>query len=149
LWSLHPSHLDSKGLVALWREGLLARAVLRGQTRGYRHHPQLERFRSCAQPIAAIDAYLQEVAREAARRGYDFDRTKLGPPRPVRRVRVRAGQLAYEWEHLLRKLYRRDRRRWLHVKADQPTCHPSFRVVAGGLEPWERPPKASARRRAS
>ena len=27
LWSLHPRYLDRQGLTALWREGLLARAV--------------------------------------------------------------------------------------------------------------------------
>ena len=58
LWSLHPKHLDPQGLVALWREGLLARAVLHEQTRGYRNHPQLERFKAHAQPKRAIDAYL-------------------------------------------------------------------------------------------
>ena len=36
LWSLHPRYFDSKGLTAAWREALLARAVLTGQTRGYR-----------------------------------------------------------------------------------------------------------------
>jgi hypothetical protein len=41
LWSLHPQYLDPQGLVALWREALLAQAVLRGKTRGYKHHPQL------------------------------------------------------------------------------------------------------------
>ena len=40
-----------QGLVALWREALLARAVLRGKTRGYRHHPQLHRFRASATPV--------------------------------------------------------------------------------------------------
>ncbi|MGP1680491.1 MAG: pyrimidine dimer DNA glycosylase/endonuclease V [Giesbergeria sp.] len=34
LWSLHPQYLDSKALVALRREGLLAQAVLAGLTRG-------------------------------------------------------------------------------------------------------------------
>ena len=45
LWTLHPKYLDARGLVALWRESLLAQAVLAGRTRGYRSHPQLERFR--------------------------------------------------------------------------------------------------------
>ena len=45
IWSLHPEYLDSRGLVALWREGLLAQAVIRGETKGYRYHPQLARFR--------------------------------------------------------------------------------------------------------
>ncbi len=34
IWTLHPQYLDRQGLVALWREGLLAQEVLRGQTRG-------------------------------------------------------------------------------------------------------------------
>lgn len=35
IWSLHPSYLDAKGLVALWRETLLAQKVLLGATVGY------------------------------------------------------------------------------------------------------------------
>jgi len=38
LWSLHPRRLDGKGLIASWREGLLARAALAARTRGYRNH---------------------------------------------------------------------------------------------------------------
>ena len=48
LWTLHPRYLDAKGLVAAWREALLAQKVLAGATKGYRHHPQLARFQ--AQP---------------------------------------------------------------------------------------------------
>ena len=51
LWSLDPAHLDRQGLVACWREALLAQAVLAGRTRGYRHHPQLERFRVVPGPV--------------------------------------------------------------------------------------------------
>jgi hypothetical protein len=141
LWSLHPKHLDAKGLVALWREGLLARAVLLGRTRGYRQHPQLERFRRRSSPVAALDAYLGSVLEEAARRGYAFDAGKLGRRRgpAPRRHPVTVGQLAYEWEHLLAKLRRRDRRRWLALRTAEPEPHPSFRVVRGGVESWERP----------
>jgi len=53
LWSVHPEYLDSRGLVALWREALLAQAVLRGETRGYRRHPRLARFRARPDPTAA------------------------------------------------------------------------------------------------
>jgi hypothetical protein len=67
LWSLHPRYLDRQGLVALWREALLARAVLCGRTKGYRHHPQLERFRAHASPRLAICAYLGAIEAEAAR----------------------------------------------------------------------------------
>src|SRR5262245_44536875 len=104
LWSIHPRYLDPQGLVALWREALLARAVLRGATRGYRHHPQLERFRAHASPRYAISVYLNAVHVEAAARGYAFDRSKVGPVRSIDVILVTRGQLGYEWEHLLRKL---------------------------------------------
>ena len=143
LWSLHPRHLDGKGLVALWREGLLARAVLRGRTRGYRHHPQLARFRRCADPVAALDAYLHHVLVEARRRGYRFDESKIRAAPGVSswpRRRLHAGQLAFEWQHLLAKLRARDPDRWRRERRGQPACHPSFRVVAGDVESWERAP---------
>ena len=88
LWSLHPKYLDPQGLVALWREGLLARAVLRGETRGYHHHPQLWRFRAQRSPRRAIDAYLHDVCDEADRRGYHFDRRKLGARHRLARLSV-------------------------------------------------------------
>lgn len=73
LWSLHPSYLDAVGLVALWREGLLARKVLQGQTKGYIHHPQLFRFRETGNPIHVLDFYLKTVHDESIHRGYNFD----------------------------------------------------------------------------
>jgi hypothetical protein len=138
LWSLHPRHLDAKGLVALWREGLLARAVLRGATKGYRRHPQLNRFRRRADPVAAIDAYLHSVADEAEARGYRFDRAKLDPATRLRPQAVGAGQLAHEWRHLLAKLRARDPACWRRARRGAPACHPSFRVVPGGVATWER-----------
>ena len=104
LWTVHPRHLDGQGLVALWREALLARAVLRGETRGYTRHPQLERFRGHPSPRLAINAYLAAVHAEAVKRGYAFDRGKIGPLRAVEAIEVNAGQLEHEWQHLLRKL---------------------------------------------
>ncbi|HSR64572.1 MAG TPA: pyrimidine dimer DNA glycosylase/endonuclease V, partial [Xanthomonadaceae bacterium] len=104
LWTLHPHHLDARGLVALWREGLLARAVLCGQTKGYTRHPQLERFRLHATPLQAIDTYLAIVCDEADARGYRFDRSKLAPAPRGLRLPASDGQLAYEWGHLLAKL---------------------------------------------
>lgn len=139
LWSIHPRYLDAQGLVALWREALLAQAVLRGRTKGYRHHPQIERFRAHASPRSAINAYLAEVHAEATRRGYDFDRRKIGPVRTVGRIRVTTGQVAHEWKHLMRKLARRNpalRRQWRGITV--PECHPSFRRVPGPIESWER-----------
>lgn len=139
LWTLHPKYLDAKGLVALWREGLLARAVLLGRTRGYRHHPQLLRFRHTSDPVGAINRYLQVVADEAATRGYRFDAGKLRGRRSVRRLRETRGQLAWEWGHLLAKLGRRDRARYRSaLLVRRPAAHPSFLLVAGGVQAWER-----------
>src|SRR5262245_51386056 len=100
LWSLHPSQLDSKGLVAVWREALLAQKVLQGKTKGYRHHPQLQRFRQSGEPMAAIASYLWAVHDEAKRRGYSFDLSKIAGERQSRTIAVSKGQLAYEWAHL-------------------------------------------------
>ena len=136
LWSLHPQYLDPPGLVALWREGLLAQAVLAGRTRGYTNHPQLARFRTARDPLAAIATYLAHVAREARRRGYAFDESRLLPARTRARLRVTDGQLRYELEHLGAKLQRRNPG-WV-VAAAEPEAHPLFIVVGGGIAEWER-----------
>ena len=70
LWTVHPSYLDARGLVALWREALLAQKVLLGKTKGYKAHPQLARFREAGDPVAVIASYLAAVHQEAAARGY-------------------------------------------------------------------------------
>lgn len=139
LWSLHPCYLDAKGLVALWREGLLARAVLRGQTRGYTHHPQLIRFKSSSDPVTVIDNYLEIVLKEALQRGYSFDSRKLGPILPCQPIEVTRGQLRFELAHLKGKLQVRDPQRYEQVKAEEdPLPHPLFRVIEGDVEPWEK-----------
>jgi hypothetical protein len=137
LWSIHPKFLDSKGLVALWREGLLARHVLFGQTSGYRHHPQLLRFREHRSPLVAIDSYLSRVLDEAAQRGYSFDPSKIDY-RPKTRMTVTAGQLSYEWRHLLAKLKLRDAARHRQWHLAKPEPHPCFRVIEGPVTSWER-----------
>jgi len=142
LWTLHPTYLDPQGLVALWRETLLARAVLRGRTRGYRSHPQLLRFRAAPSPIRAIDTYLAEVYEESLKRGYQFDRRKLGRAGIVPRLTEGRGQLVYEWSHLRRKLRRRNPA-WLRSLGDvqRPRAHPLFRISAGPVAVWERGPQ--------
>jgi hypothetical protein len=137
LWTLHPRYLDSRGLVAVWREGLLARAVLRNRTRGYRAHPQLARFRAHPAPIAAINTYLAGIRTEASRRGYRFDARKCRGSRTSVRIRATRGQVRLEWAHLLRKL--RDRAPALYRAAarSRPGTHPLFRVIAGRVEDWE------------
>jgi Pyrimidine dimer DNA glycosylase len=139
LWTIHPQYLDPQGLVALWREALLARAVLRGKTRGYRHHPQLERFRAHALPRSAINVYLAAIYTEATARGYAFDKRKIGPLRIVDSIATTTGQISYEWKHLLGKLVVRSPRLHRQLRAVRaPLCHPLFTPVAGLIEPWER-----------
>lgn len=135
LWSLHPKHLDKAGLGALWREGLLARAVLTGQTRGYRNHPQLDRFKGQARPVEALDSYLHCVVDEADRRGYNYNRTKLGTRRSApASMLVRSGQVQYESDWLNSKLMLRT-----GIGLAGPVQpHPDFTVVPGGVESWEK-----------
>ena len=139
LWSLHPKHLDAQGLVALWREGLLARAVLREQTRGYRNHPQLDRFKAHPHPLRAIDAYLAVVQDDATARGYNFDRGKLGQTHAVDAIDVTHGQLAHERQHLLGKLAVRNPAQQLQWQDAALDVHPLFHPVPGGVAAWERP----------
>jgi len=140
LWSLHPAQLDVKGLLAVWREGLLAQRVLCGRTRGYTRHPQLDRFRALRDPVSAVGAYLSEIFREAEQRGYSFNKTLIVryASRARARIPVTRGQVRYEWAHLLSKLRARDRSLWQALIARRPKAHPLFRVVAGSIEPWER-----------
>jgi hypothetical protein len=139
LWSLHPRYLDAKGLVSLWREGLLARRVLQDQTHGYKNHPQLERFKATLRPLAAIDCYLRFIYDEAVKRGYHFDGSKFGPQRQCLKIPVTEGQLNYELNHLTKKLKLRDLSRYHIVCAvKKPKAHPLFKVVEGSIELWER-----------
>jgi hypothetical protein len=138
LWSLHPQYLDSKGLVALWREGLLAQAVLVGKTIGYKHHPQLVRFLQSSSPRKYIAAYLRPIHDEAVRRGYHFDEKKIGRGSTVKPLLVTRGQLEYEWSHLTNKLKTRAPSWLSHIETvKQPESHPLFQVVAGGISEWE------------
>jgi hypothetical protein len=139
IWTLHPQYLDPQGLVALWRECLLARAVLRGETKGYKHHPQLHRFLKQAAPRSAINRFLAAILSEAKLRQYSFDATKVGPIRSSVRISATRGQLDYEWQHLLEKLRVRSPARYERLRTlTAPQPHPLFRIVAGPVESWER-----------
>ncbi len=139
LWSFHPSYLDVKGLVALWREALLARKVLQGQTRGYRNHPQLIRFKAQEKPINSIECYLWAVVDESLQRGYHFDASKLGERSHCDPIPVTDGQLEYELTHLRSKLKRRDPDQFAKINSIiTPKAHPIFTIVPGNIEPWER-----------
>ncbi len=139
LWSLHPRYLDPRGLVALWREALLAQAVLRGTTKGYGHHPQLERLKKRRSPVGAIAAYLRAIHAESVERGYSFDAARIGHARCVGRIPVTRGQLAYEWDHLQAKVKRRNPLWYVSIRdLRQPVAHPLFRIVDGEIESWEK-----------
>lgn len=139
LWSLHPKYLDCQGLVAVWRESLLAQVVLRGETRGYRNHPQLDRFKNHSAPLTAISLYLEGIYAESQARGYAFDGSKIKRARKAVSLTVTTGQLVYEWQHFLAKLSVRDPvlyRKWR--KMETPEAHSIFIVRAGDVESWER-----------
>lgn len=139
LWSIHPKYLDPQGLVALWREGLLARKVLMGKTKGYKNHPQLLRFKDQKDPVAAINSYLKSVLREAKTRGYSFSAEKLSDLRFSGKIKITSGQLLYELKHLKKKLFIRNRRFYILLRAvKNPQAHPVFRKVRGKVEGWER-----------
>lgn len=136
LWSVHPKYLDRQGLLACWREALLAQAVLRGETRGYRSHPQLVRFQECADPVGELGTYLRGVYEEATSRGYSFDEAKI-VQETASGLEVSDGQLAFEREHLAKKLVIRDPARAADLP-DELEPHPMFAVVPGAIAPWER-----------
>jgi hypothetical protein len=153
IWSLSPKYLDQKGLVAVWREGLLAQKVLEGKTKGYKNHPQ---FKKCQDPLETIGTYLYVIADEAQKRNYNFDYGKIKyatatyeriNPLPLT---VTKGQLEYEFDHLQKKLWTRninkrtengrmrfaDFEGFVEIETIQP--HPIFKIVEGDIESFER-----------
>ena len=138
IWSVHPKYLDAKGIVALWRETLLAKNVLEGNTKGYKNHPQLIRFKATNNPVAAINQYLAEVWNEATRRGYNFDRNKIDFDFKKIKIEVTTGQMQYEFNHLLKKLEQRDPERFNQFEnLKMVDCAEIFEVKEGEIEKWE------------
>ncbi|MBT3254081.1 MAG: hypothetical protein HN995_10470 [Candidatus Marinimicrobia bacterium] len=138
IWSLHPKYLDSKGLVALWRETLLAKHVLEGTTKGYRNHPQLQRFKATQHPVNHINSYLLAVLEEAKQRKYQFDESKIGLYMDVKYIPVTTGQVVYEKNHLLEKLRIRDLAKYHMLNETRDiVLHPLFNLIEGDVEVWE------------
>ena len=144
LWSIHPGYLDAKGLVALWREGLLAQSVLQGNTKGYQHHPQLIRFKNTKNSVGSIATYLRSVFDEADNRGYSFDKSKIAKKTYRGKIPVTRGQIGYEFTHLLKKLSKRNPELYvllhkvkLHKVKGIINPHPIFIQVKGDVEDWE------------
>ena len=139
IWSLHPKYLDPPGLVALWREGLLAQAVLSGKTEGYTKHSQLVRFQEQPSPLGAIAEYLRIVHIEAVTRGYHFDGRKISRSRASGQFDVTRGQLQFEWSHLMEKLRARNPQWRANLETvKRPQQHPLFRVHRGPQAEWEK-----------
>jgi hypothetical protein len=138
IWSLHPKYLDRIGLIALWRETLLAKNVLEGKTKGYKNHPQLERFKKAENPLDCVNQYLATVYEEAGKREYKFDRAKIRWNFKPTKLTVTNGQLNYERTHLLGKLKMRDTVKYNELIGETEfEPHPLFKVVEGNVEEWE------------
>ena len=151
LWSIHPKYLDRQGLLAIWREGLLAQKVLQRKTKGYKNHPQLERFKNIPENLGTLAIYLWEIYSEGRRRGYNFDDRKISKRTAIiKKLRITKGQLEYEFKHLQRKLHNRDREKFwenhnlvyskmnpFYMISDiRP--NPIFDVIEGDIESWEK-----------
>ena len=142
LWTINFKYLDTKGLVALWREALLAKNVLEGLTKGYKNHPQLIRFYTHQNSIDVINAYLFEVYKEACTRGYKFDVAKVGKfdAENLSKIAVTRGQIEYEFSFLQEKLKLRDLKKYkenLNVKNIEIST--IFTKIDGDIELWEKP----------
>lgn len=139
IWSLHPKYIDTKGLVALWRETLLAKNVLEGKTKGYRNHPQLIRFKTTQNPLKAINFYLQHVWIEATKRSYNFDSSKFTSIENIDKIKVKSGQLEFEQNHLLKKLKIRNIKKHSELLiVSHIETHPLFIPTNGEIETWEK-----------
>jgi Pyrimidine dimer DNA glycosylase len=138
IWTVHPRYLDTKGLLAAWREALLAQKVLKGETKGYRNHPQLLRFKAQRDPSGAISRYLRALYEEASSRGYKFSEEKIGASDINAEIACARGQLLYEWNHLKEKLRSRDARKYREIAPiEEPEAHPMFKIIEGDVESWE------------
>jgi len=140
LWSLHPRYLDTKGLLGVWREGLLAQKVLLGKTKRYKNHSQLIRFKDCDDSIEMIGCYLLGIYLESEARGYSFNFDKIVDCRNTgMKMDVNIGQLEYEFQHLLLKLKIRDFKKYSDVrKIKEIKAHRMFRIIDGGIADWEK-----------
>jgi len=141
LWSIHPKYLDAQGLVALWREGLLAKKVLEGKTRGYKNHPQLVRFKISNNPVGQINIFLKEVYNESIKRGYKFDKGKLDNSQGdlVQKIRVNRKQVEYEMYFLQSKLEKRNKQKYNENNGIKDIeINKVFTLVEGEIEEWEK-----------
>jgi hypothetical protein len=139
LWSIHPKYLDSIGLIALWRETLLAKKVLQGKTKGYKNHPQLIRFKKQKNPLNAINTYLHFILIEAKNRGFKFDSNKAGIKTKTNKIPITKGQIEFEFNWLKLKLNKRNPEKLKELrKIIKIESNPLFKVIKGKKENWEK-----------
>jgi Glu-tRNA(Gln) amidotransferase subunit E-like FAD-binding protein len=139
LWSIHPRYLDPAGLVALWREALLAQKVLKGKTKGFKNHPQLERFKNHSNPQKVIANYLVGIWKEARRRGYNFDKGKIKAAARIKKMQVSRSQLKYEFDWLRDKLKKRNPQKYRELfSVERIESHLIFEIIEGEIEEWEK-----------
>lgn len=139
IWTIHPRYLDRHGLLAVWREALLAQAVLLGKTKGYTHHPQLVRFRKQRSPAAGIASYLVSVHAESIVRNYHFDYSLIHRYRMRKSIPETYGQLLFEWNHFLSKIRKRSPDTFARIQGiTEPEPHPLFEIVPGEVQDWEK-----------
>ncbi len=137
LWSLDPKYLDAKGLVALWREALLAKKVLEGKTKGYKNHPQLKRFKNYKYPIKSINTYLYYIFLESRKRGYNFNKSKCENFNLKKVIIVTSGQVEFELNHLRKKLKLREKSKLKDLN-EKITVNKLFKIKPGKIEDWEK-----------
>ena len=144
LWSIHPKYMDTPGLNGLWKEALLAKRVLEGQTKGYKNHPQLNRFKAQDSPQDSIHEYLYWVHKESLNRGFKYNQDKFcRPDETPAKIQVTSGQVLYEFKWFMEKIEKRCPE--LHDKLckniaflEHIELHPMFELVAGDIEDWEK-----------
>jgi hypothetical protein len=128
------------GLGAQWREGLLAQKVVQGNTKGWRNHPQLNRFKEHCDSLEAAGYYLLHIHLESRQRGYNYNFTKiLKPVESVEKINLNRGQLIYEYDILQERLSKRSPEKYLeNLRITEITPHPLFKPIDGPPELWEK-----------
>lgn len=139
LWSIHPRYLDNIGIVACWREALLAKHVLLNLTKGYKNHPQLIRFKESSSEIDYINYYLNEIYLESKNRNYHFNFKKIGEfKKNLKKLEITNKQIEYEFKHLIKKLKIRSYKKYKELKKiDIIESNNLFKIIPGEIESWE------------
>ncbi len=140
IWSLHPSYLDWMGLGAQWREALLAQKVTEGKTKGWKNHPQLDRFKYHPKPMEAVGFYLKRIQVESVKRGYKYNYSKiLYPDALVDSINLTFGQLQYEFDLLQERLEKRTPKKYEeNARINKLRAQPLSNLVPGLPEKWEK-----------